>query len=195
MKSGCEGAKHWHFTETRWGQGLSTAAFPLENSIPFSKVSYNGAHILVELSYWLLCLIKIQYAGGPVYCLELLFFKLAFLISYLRIGGFVATYRIILFVSMAVIVVNQIVSAFIISFSCHPVSQSRIRCIDPGQLGLTFNRSQDSGIRLYPVLALRLSNSIMVCAPMRCLLRNRANSIQRSQVIRWKSLLAIFELC
>lgn len=94
------------------------------------KMLYHSARYLVhdfqnlrDLSTDRKSITKIQYAGGPIYCLELLFFKLAFLISYLRIGGFVATYRIVLFVAISVIVVNQIVCAFIISLSCNPVSQ------------------------------------------------------------------------
>ncbi|OQD90411.1 hypothetical protein PENANT_c001G08835 [Penicillium antarcticum] len=69
--------------QTRWGMGLSQAYFPEENVIPFSKI---------------------QYAGGPVYTLDLLAFKVALLASYLRIGGF-------------------LIFTFIISASCRPVAK------------------------------------------------------------------------
>ncbi|KGO72188.1 hypothetical protein PEX1_023480 [Penicillium expansum] len=58
--------------QTRWGQGLSAAYFPKENVIPFSRI---------------------QYTGGPVYCLAVLGFKVALLASYLRIAGIIKQYR------------------------------------------------------------------------------------------------------
>ncbi|GAA90889.1 integral membrane protein [Aspergillus luchuensis IFO 4308] len=58
--------------QTRYGLGLDAASFPDANVVMFSKI---------------------QYAGGPTYILAILCFKVSLLTSYLRIGGFVATYR------------------------------------------------------------------------------------------------------
>ncbi|KAJ5633369.1 hypothetical protein N7490_009708 [Penicillium lividum] len=88
--------------QTRWGQGLTSAFFPEENVIPFSKI---------------------QYAGGPVYCLDLLGFKVALLASYLRIGGVVALYRKTVICTIAICVVNQLIFTFIMSMSCTPIAK------------------------------------------------------------------------
>ncbi|KAJ5703431.1 hypothetical protein N7493_011820 [Penicillium malachiteum] len=87
--------------QTRWGQGLTAAYFPPENTINFSKI---------------------QYAGGPVYCLDVLGFKLALLTSYLRIAGVVNQYRKIIIGAIVLCVINQLIFAFIISISCIPAS-------------------------------------------------------------------------
>lgn len=86
--------------ETRWGLGLSAEYFPPENEIPFSKM---------------------QYAGGPIYTLSLLGFKISLLASYLRIGGFVKTYRLVIHAVIAACVCNQIIFTFLLSFGCNPV--------------------------------------------------------------------------
>ncbi|RMJ24322.1 hypothetical protein PHISP_04796 [Aspergillus sp. HF37] len=88
--------------QTRWGQALAPAYFPPENAVPFSKV---------------------QYAGGPIYTLALLGFKLALLTSYLRIAGFVNTYRYTTYVVMALVTCNQFIFTFVITLACHPVSK------------------------------------------------------------------------
>ncbi|KAJ5512517.1 hypothetical protein N7463_002069 [Penicillium fimorum] len=85
--------------QTRWGQGLSAAYFPKENIIPFSKI---------------------QYAGGPIYCLDVLGFKVALLTSYLRIAGIIEQYRKIIITAIVVCVINQLIFALIISISCIP---------------------------------------------------------------------------
>ncbi|CEJ57789.1 hypothetical protein PMG11_06469 [Penicillium brasilianum] len=100
--------------QTRWGQGLSATYFPEENVIPFSKI---------------------QYVGGPIYCLALLGFKVALLTSYLRIAGVVKLYRKVILSAIVVCVINQLVFAVIISVSCIPVAKqwdSSIegKCID-----------------------------------------------------------------
>ncbi|KAJ5417052.1 uncharacterized protein N7487_000602 [Penicillium crustosum] len=88
--------------QTRWGQGLSAAYFPKENVIPFSRI---------------------QYTGGPVYCLAVLGFKVALLASYLRIAGIIKQYRRIIIAAIVVCVVNQLIFAIIISVSCIPVAK------------------------------------------------------------------------
>jgi hypothetical protein len=88
--------------ETRWGLGLSADYFPPANNIPFSKM---------------------QYAGGPIYTLSLLGFKVSLLASYLRIGGFVKTYRLVILVALVACVVNQIIFTFVLSFGCNPVAK------------------------------------------------------------------------
>ncbi|KAJ6132301.1 hypothetical protein N7471_007516 [Penicillium samsonianum] len=88
--------------QTRWGQGLNAAYLPQENIIPFSRV---------------------QYIGGPIYCLAVLSFKVALLASYLRIAGIIKRYRNIIIAAIVVCVVNQLIFTFIISISCIPVAK------------------------------------------------------------------------
>lgn len=66
---------------------------------------------------------QIQYAGGPVYTLDLLGFKIALLASYLRIGGFVDAYRKVILVAIAACVCNQIAFTLTMIFSCTPVAR------------------------------------------------------------------------
>ncbi|KAJ5559067.1 hypothetical protein N7535_009068 [Penicillium sp. DV-2018c] len=88
--------------QTRWGMGLSQAYFPPENIVPFSKI---------------------QYAGGPVYTLNLLAFKLALLMSYYRIGGFVKSYRVTIVIAIVICAATQVVFTFIMSLECRPISK------------------------------------------------------------------------
>lgn len=59
--------------------------------------------------------------GGPVYTLNLLAFKVSLLASYYRIGGFVALYRTIIVIAIAICVVTQLIYTFIICLACQPV--------------------------------------------------------------------------
>ncbi|KAL4879309.1 hypothetical protein BJY04DRAFT_220165 [Aspergillus karnatakaensis] len=88
--------------QTRWGLGLEAEFFPVANEIQFSKM---------------------QYAGGPIYTLALLGFKIALLASYLRIGGFVRAYRMVIMGAIVACVFNQIVFTFVLSFGCKPVAK------------------------------------------------------------------------
>ncbi|GKZ25046.1 hypothetical protein AbraIFM66951_000504 [Aspergillus brasiliensis] len=68
--------------QTRWGLGLDARYFPDQNVVMFSKI---------------------QYAGGPIYTLALLGFKVSLLSSYLRIGGFVQAYRVTIIVAIVAV--------------------------------------------------------------------------------------------
>lgn len=85
-----------------------------------------------------------QYAGGPIYTLALLGFKIALLASYLRIGGFVTLYKVIIYVVIAAVTCNQLIFTFVITLACHPVCQSRPFVIDLSIL--TLSRSLSSGM-------------------------------------------------
>ncbi|KAB8260881.1 hypothetical protein BDV32DRAFT_149042 [Aspergillus pseudonomiae] len=87
--------------QTRWGLGLHAEYFPTANVKQFSKI---------------------QYAGGPLYSMSLLGFKVSLLASYLRIGGFVKMYRTIIIVAIAAVVVNQIIFTFLFIFPCKPIA-------------------------------------------------------------------------
>ncbi|GFF76847.1 hypothetical protein IFM53868_01942 [Aspergillus udagawae] len=88
--------------QSRWGLGLDAKYFPQENVVPFSRV---------------------QYAGGPVYTLALLGFKVSLLTSYLRIGGFVKAYRIVIIAVIVACVCNQLAFTFVLCFACHPIAR------------------------------------------------------------------------
>ncbi|KAH8431438.1 putative integral membrane protein (Pth11) [Aspergillus melleus] len=88
--------------QTRWGLGTSAAYFPVENAVPFSKV---------------------QYAGGPVYTLALLGFKVSLLASYLRIGGFIRPYKVVIVVVIIAVVCNQMIFTCLLLFACSPIQK------------------------------------------------------------------------
>ncbi|KAF4168424.1 hypothetical protein CNMCM6936_002519 [Aspergillus lentulus] len=88
--------------QSRWGLGLNAKYFPKENVVPFSRV---------------------QYAGGPVYTLALLGFKVSLLASYLRIGGFVKAYRIVIIAVIVACVCNQLAFTFVLCFACRPIAR------------------------------------------------------------------------
>lgn len=66
---------------------------------------------------------KVQYAGGPIYTLALLGFKISLLTSYLRIGGFVPLYRYVIYGAIVAVSCNQFIFTLVISLACHPVHQ------------------------------------------------------------------------
>ncbi|KAL4804419.1 hypothetical protein BDV18DRAFT_162181 [Aspergillus unguis] len=88
--------------QTRWGLGLDEEDYPIQNDIPFSKL---------------------QYAGGPVYTMALLGFKISLLALYLRIGGFVHRYRVVILGVIAACVCNQVTFALVHALACRPVAK------------------------------------------------------------------------
>ncbi|KAM0716933.1 hypothetical protein Q7P37_006785 [Cladosporium fusiforme] len=88
--------------QTKWGLGLDQYSFPLENAVPFSRV---------------------QYAGGPIYCLAVLGFKVSLLGGYLRVAGFNRTYAILLYVALALVITSQLIFTFLLSFACTPIAR------------------------------------------------------------------------
>ncbi|TKA61916.1 hypothetical protein B0A55_11312 [Friedmanniomyces simplex] len=95
--------------QTKWGLGLSARDFPLVNAVPFSRV---------------------QYAGGPLYTLAILGFKVSLLASYLRLAGFNRTYRYVLYTVMALVVANQLIYTFLLSLACRPIAKQWDPTID-----------------------------------------------------------------
>lgn len=65
--------------------------------------------------------VKVQFTGGPVYCLAILGFKVSLLASYHRLAGFNRNYRIVINTVMALVVANQVIYTFLLSFGCRPV--------------------------------------------------------------------------
>ncbi|KAI5240906.1 hypothetical protein E4T43_05753 [Aureobasidium subglaciale] len=88
--------------QTKWGLGLNAADFPPENAVPFSRT---------------------QFAGGPLYCLTVLGFKLSLLISYLRVAGFNRTYATVVWVVMGSVIVCQILFTILLSAGCRPIAK------------------------------------------------------------------------
>ncbi|KAK3642610.1 hypothetical protein LTR56_010658 [Elasticomyces elasticus] len=89
--------------QTRWGLGLNKNDFPPVNAVGFSRV---------------------QYIGGPIYCLAILGFKVSLLASYLRLAGFNRTYRQVLYVVITLVVINQLIYTFLLSFACRPIGEA-----------------------------------------------------------------------
>ncbi|KAK3072224.1 hypothetical protein LTR53_007216 [Teratosphaeriaceae sp. CCFEE 6253] len=88
--------------QTQYGLGLTAADFPLINAVPFSRI---------------------QYIGGPIYCLATLGFKVSLLASYLRLAGFNQTYRYVLHAVLALVILNQLLYACLLSFACRPIAK------------------------------------------------------------------------
>ncbi|KAI4736882.1 hypothetical protein E4T50_12637 [Aureobasidium sp. EXF-12298] len=88
--------------ETKWGLGLRAADFPLENAVPFSRI---------------------QFAGGPLYCLTVLGFKLSLLISYLRVAGFNRIYATVVWTVLVSVVISQILFTILLSVGCQPIAK------------------------------------------------------------------------
>jgi len=107
-------------TETRWGLGLDVNDFPSQNVLSFNKVS------LPRVAYFtcsvLTFCLKVQYAGGPIYCLAILGFKVSLLAFYLRLADRNNIYRMVIRVVIGLVVVNQLIFTFLLSFACRPVS-------------------------------------------------------------------------
>jgi hypothetical protein len=104
--------------QTKWGLGLDQDSFPLENAIGFSRVrsmTTRPSSIADET--------QVQYAGGPVYSLAVLGFKVSLLAGYLRVAGFNRTYAIILYVALGLVTVSQLVFTFLFAFTCSPVAR------------------------------------------------------------------------
>lgn len=89
-------------TETKYGLGLSIAARPAENLITYTKVNY---------------------AGRPIYQVGISFFKIALLISYLRLlkGTDQKFYRVCVWVIMAIVFMGHLACALALVFACDPV--------------------------------------------------------------------------
>ncbi|KAE8348187.1 hypothetical protein BDV28DRAFT_164873 [Aspergillus coremiiformis] len=116
--------------QTRWGLGLHAEYLPAMNVKTFGKI---------------------QYAGGPIYVMGLLGFKVSLLASYLRIGGFIRKYRIIITMTIVAVVINQLLFACLLIF--HLVYDIVILTLPlPVLRGLKLDRRQK--IALYCVFAI-----------------------------------------
>lgn len=110
---------------------------------------------------------KLQYAGGPIYTMALLGFKVSLLTAYIRIGGFVQSYRNVLIGAIVACVANQLIFTFILLFACRPVSL--LVCILSVAKTNSRGRSRNSGIRHCRDIASIPSSRIMVCRLPACL--------------------------
>ncbi len=89
--------------ETKFGLGLPLVARPKENLIPYTRSNY---------------------AGRPIYQLGISFFKVALLISYLRLfkGTTHSVYRRVVWIAMVAIVAGHLGCALTLILACNPVS-------------------------------------------------------------------------
>ncbi|KAM0355103.1 hypothetical protein ACHAPU_000962 [Fusarium lateritium] len=90
--------------ETRYGLGLPIPDRPEENLVPYTRINY---------------------AGRPFYQLGISFFKIALLISYLRLlrGTDHKTYRTAIWVTIALVFASHLGCALALVFACKPVSK------------------------------------------------------------------------
>lgn len=68
-------------------------------------------------------MIQVQYAGGPIYCLAVLGFKVSLLGGYLRVAGFNKTYAIVLYAVLGLVTISQLIFTFLLSFACSPIAK------------------------------------------------------------------------
>lgn len=88
--------------ETRYGLGLPLSLRPKRNLITYTRVNY---------------------AGRPVYQLGISFFKIALLISYLRLlrGTDRKAYRMAIWLTIVFVSCSHLSTALLLLFSCNPV--------------------------------------------------------------------------
>ncbi|OAA70535.1 integral membrane protein [Cordyceps fumosorosea ARSEF 2679] len=91
--------------QTKYGLGLLPAIRPKENLIPYTRVNY---------------------AGRPIYQVGISFFKIALLISYLRLlqGTDNRRYRMVVWGAIAFVFLNHLGSALALIFNCNPIDKS-----------------------------------------------------------------------
>ena len=89
-------------SETKFGLGLPLALRPKENIIPYTRVNF---------------------AGRPIYQLGISFFKIALLISYLRLfkGTNQKIYRRVVIATIVLIFLGHLGCSFSLIFACNPV--------------------------------------------------------------------------
>lgn len=88
--------------QTKYGLGLPLALRPKANLLPYSRVNF---------------------AGRPIYQVGISFFKIALLISYLRLlqGTDNRIYRMVVWGTIAFVFLNHFGSALSLIFACTPV--------------------------------------------------------------------------
>lgn len=91
--------------QTKYGLGLPVKLRPAKNIGPYSRVNF---------------------AGRPIYQIGISFFKIALLISYLRLlqGTDRKTYRIVVWVTIVIIFLAHLGCALSLVFACTPVEKS-----------------------------------------------------------------------
>ncbi|GKU04574.1 integral membrane protein [Fusarium langsethiae] len=104
--------------QTRYGLGLPIPDRPKENLIPYTRINF---------------------AGRPFYQIGISFFKIALLISYLRLlrGTDHKTYRNVIWVTTVLVFMSHLGCALALVFSCSPVDKSwnplkEGQCLPPG---------------------------------------------------------------
>ncbi|RBR26805.1 uncharacterized protein FIESC28_00386 [Fusarium coffeatum] len=104
--------------QTRYGLGLPIPDRPKENLIPYTRINF---------------------AGRPFYQLGISFFKIALLISYLRLlrGTDNKTYRMVIWITIALVFMSHLGCTLALVFACSPVDRSwnplkEGKCLPPG---------------------------------------------------------------
>lgn len=105
-------------TETKYGLGLPVRTRPEENLVPYTRVNF---------------------AGRPIYQIGISFFKIALLISYLRLlkGTDQKTYRKVVWATIILVFLAHLGCALSLIFACTPVDKSwnplkSGSCLPPG---------------------------------------------------------------
>ncbi|KAH8169517.1 hypothetical protein LIA77_10061 [Sarocladium implicatum] len=104
--------------QTRYGLGLPIALRPEDNIVTYTRVNF---------------------AGRPIYQMGISFFKIALLISYLRLlkGTAQKTYRLIVWITIILVFMSHVGCTLSLIFACDPVEKSWNplkdgKCLPPG---------------------------------------------------------------
>lgn len=112
-------------TESRYGLGLPIALRPKENLIPYTRVNF--AYVITENPpYSVVLLTTFHIRGRPIYQIGISFFKIALLISYLRLfkGTNQSTYVRTVWATIILVFLGHLACTLCLVFACDPVDKS-----------------------------------------------------------------------
>lgn len=117
-------------TRNTMGTGLARGVFPRgqRSAVQQGRYSQPFEYIFITWLHANCVWPQLQYAGGPIYTMALLGFKVSLLAAYIRIGGFVKTYKMVLIVAIVACVCNQLAFTLLLLFACRPVCLYPRRC-------------------------------------------------------------------
>ncbi|KAK3301753.1 uncharacterized protein B0T15DRAFT_544519 [Chaetomium strumarium] len=136
--------------QTKYGLGLPLSLRPPENLIPYTRTNY---------------------AGRPIYQMGISFFKVALLISYLRLfkGTSHVIYRRVVWIAIFLVVAGHLGCSLCLIFACNPVNKSWEptipgTCLAPGPSFTAYavvTIVSDVGVTIIPIpMLLRLKVNI-----------------------------------
>jgi hypothetical protein len=131
--SACVGTRLWIRHRSRglahddWMAGLSMAFALIYGAMCIAQTRYGlGLPLLDRPKENLIIYTRVNFAGRPIYQIGISFFKIALLISYLRLlqGTNNKAYRIVVYSTIAGVFLTHLACALSLIFACTPVDKS-----------------------------------------------------------------------